>query len=1291
MSYTLPQVQVFQEVSQIPTAVVANLNPFTYGANYSLRRYAEASEKAIIGLENQYSPDAGNTEDYPGLISGSVVDASYVKVYAEDAWLKYKNVPESATSPLMCTSADSRNKLRAAPRVTSAQGADPGSVTTVRGYHTGTVELPEAYYFTPAEKFTVGTTLKNYNYVTSEGLSGTVAVPTFITSTLAVQGPDGLVLTFAAGAVLAPRSLTFASAEVGKVGSFTLSLVNTEERIRTRIDGQVAATRTLAIVRNGSPSVPGTPTADLAAGGTLTIKYDATCTLAGLRAAIQGAVVADADFVCSAVALLGTGAAISTNDTVNSVELTAGTTVYKMVPDCVRAVIYENQWIFKTANDITRSAVLLKDVEVGDKVFWQVTPASTGLTINGWSAVAALEADYSRATVGDAEASSDNQADYAPEALPSTTCGIPSSTNSKSPDFSTANITVAVASATIGSFVGSLSAGILHDTFIVTITTGGIAGLAKATVSSGSGTYLRTNVPIEVAAGASGKIYLGGNVKVTFATLADPAFELGDSYTIGDTVAGLHFAGASFAAIDDMASGGTYTGTVDDIYQIEVIRGGMFVRTATTVPGLTAATFAGDGLVPAVDEWIGGDVDDEYVLECTTAGPLSTAKFKLSSQRSDTATSIMFVTADAYVTVGSSGLKLKFSGEPTSDSGSFVVGQYWIVLVRASRPRVRVTDSAGVDQESTVNVTAGGAITVGLNGVTLTFIANTNTFGLTGTSGGLITGDVFTIETTASAPSAVQTLVLADDLPSSITCGENVDGTYNYAPDVFSADLCLVRASKSVTRENEDPAVAAGGYNWTTGASQITLESGITLQDSAWVDPMGTMPFIPLVHADLYVEYRSLLLTYSDALYSLSDITLVESQLGPAVEDNPLSLAVYSVLENTGARTAYFTAIHSDNLAGDGTALSKASLVSNIWAFNPAGITDPARHDLLEAHINSMSTEIKKRWRAGFIGRELPSVEAVLTAATNPNHVAWQAVVGGTGNKRVTLSQTGALLTALHVGDEIRLGFETDAWDRVTYTTDYVASISSNTMFYLENGLAAPVATNAPVEAYHNRSTPEVAAACKAIAEGYGNKRMYVCFPGNLGKFGPYVNAAYGAASVAGLVASVAPQQGLTNVELNGYDDVPYSYGMFSYDELNTIAEGGTLIIMQDIKAGSVYVRHQISTAYKDGNLNTTELSMVKNLDSISYYFSDLLRPFIGRYNVTPQLVSVLRTQIQDGLNYLGSLTGVGLLGPQVILENGLTKIRTLEQHPTLKDRVVAIVDIELPAPLNVIELHIVV
>jgi hypothetical protein len=138
------------------------------------------------------------------------------------------------------------------------------------------------------------------------------------------------------------------------------------------------------------------------------------------------------------------------------------------------------------------------------------------------------------------------------------------------------------------------------------------------------------------------------------------------------------------------------------------------------------------------------------------------------------------------------------------------------------------------------------------------------------------------------------------------------------------------------------------------------------------------------------------------------------------------------------------------------------------------------------------------------------------------------------------------------------------------------------------------------------------------------------------------------------------------------------------------MAEYGTLIIMQRVAGGEVYVRHQVSTAASDGDLNTTELSVTKNLDSISYYMAGRLENYIGKYNITPELLTVLRTQITDGLLFLGAFTSIGLLGPQVVLGDG-TSIQRLEQHPTLKDHVYIVLNLELPYPLNVAELHLVV
>jgi hypothetical protein len=137
------------------------------------------------------------------------------------------------------------------------------------------------------------------------------------------------------------------------------------------------------------------------------------------------------------------------------------------------------------------------------------------------------------------------------------------------------------------------------------------------------------------------------------------------------------------------------------------------------------------------------------------------------------------------------------------------------------------------------------------------------------------------------------------------------------------------------------------------------------------------------------------------------------------------------------------------------------------------------------------------------------------------------------------------------------------------------------------------------------------------------------------------------------------------------------------------MAEYGTMILMQDTAGGRIYVRHQVSTQAKDGNLNTTELSITKNLDSISYFFAAMFAPYIGRYNITPELIEVLRTQLVAGLNYLGSLTSVGNLGPQLNLTQ--TEIVEMRQHPLLEDHVVATVNLGMPKPFNVFQLKLVV
>ena len=141
----------------------------------------------------------------------------------------------------------------------------------------------------------------------------------------------------------------------------------------------------------------------------------------------------------------------------------------------------------------------------------------------------------------------------------------------------------------------------------------------------------------------------------------------------------------------------------------------------------------------------------------------------------------------------------------------------------------------------------------------------------------------------------------------------------------------------------------------------------------------------------------------------------------------------------------------------------------------------------------------------------------------------------------------------------------------------------------------------------------------QAIADksrGFYNRRIYNVF------LNPVVerrdNDCNSARPRCQATSSVAPQQPITNVELNGFDDLPLVYRTFNRTQLNKMAEYGTLIIMQDMPGSTVYVRHQVSTKAAGMNMNETELSLVKNLDSVSYYFANRFSVHRVQHHRTP-------------------------------------------------------------------------
>jgi len=168
----------------------------------------------------------------------------------------------------------------------------------------------------------------------------------------------------------------------------------------------------------------------------------------------------------------------------------------------------------------------------------------------------------------------------------------------------------------------------------------------------------------------------------------------------------------------------------------------------------------------------------------------------------------------------------------------------------------------------------------------------------------------------------------------------------------------------------------------------------------------------------------------------------------------------------------------------------------------------------------------------------------------------------------------------------------------------------------------------------------------------------------------------------------VAPHQGLTNVEVAGFDDLTRTTDYFNSVQLTTMASAGTWIVTSSdensLNPGAVFTRQQLTT--DTDSIEDAEDSLVSNPDSISYVFWRRLSNKIGSNNITPTLIQALRTECFAIIEYLQTAGYNDRIGGQII-DGDVTRI---VQHPLLKDRVQAELAITYPYPLNVLEMHIV-
>lgn len=335
--------------------------------------------------------------------------------------------------------------------------------------------------------------------------------------------------------------------------------------------------------------------------------------------------------------------------------------------------------------------------------------------------------------------------------------------------------------------------------------------------------------------------------------------------------------------------------------------------------------------------------------------------------------------------------------------------------------------------------------------------------------------------------------------------------------------------------------------------------------------------------------------------------------------------------------------------------------------------TDPAIQAAYKAHVDAMSTPANGNWRVALFNQALPDVFYVLGRPDggDSNGDGYQDnLVTGTASGSTILLSSGDVATT-KAADNLVLVSDTG-----TETTLTVASASGNMIVTT----TAP-ATQGQVRFYVSRtaSRQEQAQAVADQSATWVDKRV-LNFPGevrvNTDVTGVVVPGYYLMCAAAGFGSGTPAQQGFTNITLAGIAGLQNGNFYFTQAQLDLMAEFGTFLYVQESQETTPYCRHGLTTDVSV--LEYREILKVKNWDYLSYYYKNILSPFIGTWNITPDTIQTIRQTIISGSE---TLLGRRLpkIGPPLLSYN----IARLEQDPNNTDALNVDIQIAIVSPNN--------
>jgi hypothetical protein len=519
---------------------------------------------------------------------------------------------------------------------------------------------------------------------------------------------------------------------------------------------------------------------------------------------------------------------------------------------------------------------------------------------------------------------------------------------------------------------------------------------------------------------------------------------------------------------------------------------------------------------------------------------------------------------------------------------------------------------------------------------------------------GLRKGDVYYITANGPGIGAYKTIELADNLPAAL---------------IAASDMLLELSIQKNIQVPQERVSSPPTLNWTDTQSGLNLNSGVDATDVTLTNN-GVQFYVPVLSGpstQVYIHYRAWEVANVNIVGSISDPTLVAGALGTITPDNPLAYAVNLAVENANGQPVNYLAVADPTVDADWTgalAILEGLQVSDLVVLT----TDTTIQLAVKNHVVAQSNEVIGGWRNAWLGSVTTTLVPLITAATTTNQatalatLADDPTMAGTQYTYLVCTSGNAkfVTNGVRAGDTVRYLFTLDGFGNTIWTEFTVASVVNEDTLILAlpgNGVAVGVAQK--FEIWRNLTPAEV--AHQVVTEGavFANKYVRYVWPDLIETVDGQVPSYFLAAALAGMMAGIAPHQGVEGVTLTGFTGASRSISYFNNAQLNTLQAGGVFVVTQN--GANVVIRNGLTTDQSVAQ-NAYEV-VVRNDNAIQSVVRARIAAFFGIANLSPSGIAAMQSEAAAGLFVLQSNTFIQRIGTMII-SSKITDIRASTVNP---------------------------